>query len=92
MPASSAATGARFALLAGQFANADLAQALVDRLQGLGLPLQVVALDDAQGQRWSLVTIGSYAGVDQAEAQRASIATQLGLTTALRVIVLPTKS
>ncbi len=89
LPASSAAAGSRYALLAGQFASADGAQALGAQLKALGLAQQAVVVDDAQGQRWWLVAIGSYASVDAALAQRASIATQLGQTTALRVILLP---
>lgn len=91
LPASSPDPGARFGLLVAQFANADLAQAMGERLKAMGLPQQIVTVDDAQGQRWSLVVLGSFANVDAAMAQRAAVAAQLGVSTALRVIVLPAK-
>lgn len=79
----------RYALLAGQFANAEDAEARAKLVKDAGLAVAVLAVTDAQDKRWSVVAAGNYDSSDDARAARRGVAPRLHLLEPVPVILLP---
>jgi cell division protein FtsN len=80
----------QYAVQAGQFADAAQADALGKRIKEMKLPFdKVLDVVDQAGQRWAVVAVGPYASADAARGARVAIASDLHLSEALPLILLP---
>lgn len=83
------ATTATYALQAGQFAARESAEALAASINGRGVTSTVVLTVDERGTSWAVVGIGRFTSPEEALAQQAYLANQLGLPKYAMPIVLP---
>ena len=75
-----------YALQIGQLVDRNVALSLAKSYQTPDLKINVLAVQDGQGQSWFVVTVGQYATPEQAKAQRTYVAGLLNLHSGLDVV------
>lgn len=83
------ASGARYGLKAGMFAEQVAARTYAAELQKLSLVVKVFQTQDQAGQHWSVVTIGNYGSSEDAAEARAAVAARVGQASEMPVVLLP---
>jgi cell division protein FtsN len=79
----------KFAIQAGQFADADAADELKREAADLGVKAAVVPVVDTNGQHWFVVAAGSFDSLDDARVACWPISRDLGKSNPLPLMLLP---
>lgn len=79
----------KYALLVGQFVDAETAYRVHNRVMAFGLPSSIIPVVDKDGLHWFIVSVGSFESPDDARTQRLPISRDLGISDPLPIILLP---
>jgi hypothetical protein len=78
-----------YAIQVGQFADAEAADVVSNRVRASDLPSSIIPVVDKDGLHWFVVSAGSFESLDGARANRLPISHDLGLSDPPPIILLP---
>ncbi len=78
-----------YAIQVGQFADAEMADAVRNRVMASDLLSSIIPVVDKDGLHWFVVSAGSFESLDGARANRLPISRDLGLSDPPPIILLP---
>jgi hypothetical protein len=80
---------AKYAILVGQFADAQAADGARNRVMALDLLSSIIPVVDKDGLHWFFVSAGSFESLEDARVNRLPISHDLGFSDPLPLILLP---